>query len=288
MKAAVVGSTGVLGRAIVPLLLKEGYEVRALARSAEKAARVLPGGIEVVECDLLAPDVGEKIEGFLRGCDVVMHTATSIPANVNVPNVWEANTRLRTEVVRMLLDASLAVGAKQYIQQSITMAYPDCGEAWISEDTPLNDVPTRGHFSNPVVIMEGMIRETDASKLSWCILRGGSFVGPDTFQERLIVNLREGKEPVMCDGSNYTSLIHVADIGAAFVAAARYAPAGSIFNIVDEPLRQHEYYDRLAAAVGAPKPARDESSPCPPSWRCDNSRAKSTLHWQPTHDIIPS
>lgn len=287
MKIAVAGSTGVLGRAVIPLLVQQGYEVRALARSVEKAQKVLPQNTEIVACDLLSPDLDEKIAAYIQGCEAVMHLATSIPQNFALPHAWDANTRLRTEVVRTLLKASAEVGVKRYIQQSITMAYPDCGEDWITEEVPLDASPERASVCAPVIAMEGMIRQIPTQQLHWCILRGGTFVGPDTFQDRTIENMRAGKEIIPCDGSNFISLIHVADMAAASVAALNHAPAGSVFNVVDEPLRQHEYSDRLASSIGANKPRRDVDSPCPPSWRCSNQLARSMLNWRPRHDIIP-
>lgn len=287
MKIAVAGSTGVLGRAVIPLLLQQGYEVLALARSVEKAKNVLPQNIKMAECDLLSPNVSETITSYVQGCEAVIHIATSIPQNFALPNAWDANTRLRTDVVKMLLKVSAEVGVKQYIQQSITMAYPDCGENWITEDTPLDTSPERASPCAPVIAMEDMIRNIPTHQLHWCILRGGSFVGGDTFQDRAIENIRAGREIIPCDGRNFISLIHVADMATATVAALKHAPAGSIFNIVDEPMRQYEYSDRLAISIGANKPRRDANPVCPPPWRCSNQLAKSILRWNPTRDIIP-
>lgn len=287
MKIAVVGPTGVLGRALVPMLLQQGHGVRALARAVEKAKRIFPGSAEVVPCDLLAPDVSKTIQAALQGCDTVVHIATAIPTDFNAPHAWDANTRLRTDGVKVLLEAALTAGVRQYIQQSITMAYPDHGDDWITEDTLLDTSADRARTNGPVIRMEEMIREIPTSDLEWCILRGGSFVGPGTFQDKLMDDLRAGTAVIPCDGRNFLSLIHAADMAAAVAAAIKHAPAGSTFNIVDEPLRQREYYERLAASVGAEKPRHDERKSCPPSWRCDNRRAKTGLSWQPIHDVIP-
>lgn len=286
LKIAVAGSTGILGRAVIPLLVQQGHEVLALARSAEKAKASLPAGVEIVECDLLSLDLERTIGSFISGCEAVVHIATAIPRDFSAPDAWDANTRLRTDVVRILLRASLEAGVKRYIQQSITMAYPDRGEEWITEDTPLDTSPERAWLCGPVIEMEEMIRKISSHDLHWCILRGGSFVGRGTFQDAMIGNLRAGREIIPCDGRNFISLIHVADMATAVVAALDYAPAGSIFNVVDEPWRQNEYGDRLAISIGADKPKRDENSACPPSWRCSNQSARSTLNWQPVHDIF--
>ncbi len=287
MQVAVVGSTGVLGRALIPLLLQGGHTVRALARSAEKARLLLPQDAQIFECDLLSPNIEGHLPSLLNGCDAVIHIATSIPRDFNAPNAWDANTRLRTDGVRLLLDASREVGVKRYIQQSITMAYPDMSDDWITEDMPLDSSPERAWLCAPVIAMEQMLRNVPFAELEWCILRGGTFVGKDTFQESTIERLRIGKEIVPCDGRNFTSLIHVLDMASAIVAAIENASPGSVFNIVDEPLRYGEYLDRLADSIGIPRPRRDKVIECPPSWRCSNQAAKARLRWQPLHGIIP-
>ncbi len=167
------------------------------------------------------------------------------------------------------------------------MVYPDYGEDWITEDASFDSSPDQELICAPVITMEEMIRNVSPEELHWCILRGGTFVGPGTFQDRTIENLRAGKEVVSRDGRNFVSLIHVSDMATAIVAALRRAPAGSVFNIVDEPIRQGEYSDRLATSMGVARPRRDEKAKCPPSWRCSNQAAKSVLEWLPRHNIIP-
>jgi nucleoside-diphosphate-sugar epimerase len=154
------------------------------------------------------------------------------------------------------------------------------GDDWITEDIPLDSSPGRASICGPVIAMETMVREIPPEKLECCILRGGRFVGKGTFQDRAIENLRAGQERVPCDGSSFLSHIHVEDMASSVAAALVKAPAGSTFNIVDEPIRQGEYLERLAALVGAPKPRRDPNLACPPSQRCSNQAAKAVLGWK--------
>ncbi|MEJ2600102.1 MAG: NAD-dependent epimerase/dehydratase family protein [Anaerolineales bacterium] len=286
MNVAIVGPTGVLGRALVPLLLQKGYRVHALARSPEKVHKLFPQVADIFECDLLAIST-DDLASMLEGCDAVVHIATAIPRDFTAPHAMDVTNRLRTDGVRKLLDVSLEVGARRYIQQSITMAYPDHGDDWISEDMPLDSSPERAEICAPVIAMEQMVRDIPLDELEWCILRGGTFVGKGTFQEDRIERLRSGDEIVPCDGRNFTSLVHVADMASAVAAAIDHAPAGSVFNVVDEPLRNGEYLDRLAASIGAARPRRDRKADCTPSWRCSNQAAKAKLMWQPLHGITP-
>ncbi|MCC7361806.1 MAG: NAD(P)H-binding protein [Anaerolineales bacterium] len=270
----------------MPLLLQKGHTVRALARSAAKAHRLFPTGTEIVECDLLTTTTDE-LAAHLAGCDTVAHIATAIPRDFTVPNAWEANTRLRTDGVRVLLAATLQAGVRRYLQQSITMAYADHGDDWITEATPLDTGPERARTGSPVIAMEQMVQANPPEKLEWCILRGANFVGKDTHQDTVMEGLRLGQETVPCDGRNFVSLIHVMDMATAVVAAGERAPAGSVFNITAEPIRYGDYLDRLADSIGAARPKRDNSAPCPPSWRCSNQAAKDQLGWQPAHSLFP-
>ena len=167
------------------------------------------------------------------------------------------------------------------------MAYPDRGDEWITEEMPLDTSPERAGLCAPVITMEQLVRTLATDQLRWCLLRGGSFVGPDTFQETVAADLRNSKYVIAGTGQNFVSLIHVADMATATLAALEHAPDRSIFNVVAEPLREGEYLDRLADSIGAGRPPRDTTRLTPPSWRCRNRAARSILHWLPTHAIIP-
>lgn len=165
------------------------------------------------------------------------------------------------------------------------MAYPDESDHWLDENTPLDTSPDRAAICAPVIAMEDMVRSVDAKTLKWYILRGGTFVGPGTFQEDEVAQLRAAQVIVPGDGGNFISAVHVADMATAIVAALQYASPGSIFNIVDEPIRQGDYWDHLANLVNALLLARSSKLPSPPSFRCSNRAAQTVLGWTPTHGI---
>lgn len=286
MKVAIAGATGVLGRSLIPRLLQQGHTVLALARSVDKARALFGDEIEASDCDLLAPDAAERLSSLLPGCQAAAHLATAIPSNPAAPGAWDDTARLRTIGTRVLLQSCLEAGVERYVQQSIIMAYPDQGDEWIIESTPLDHSAGRATVCGPVMEMEAQLRRIPTGRIRWSILRGGNFVGPGTAQERVIENLRAGKERVLCDGSNYLSLIHVDDMARAVLLALEQAPGGTILNIVADPLRQGEYLDRLAEKIGAPRPQRNSSAACPPSWRCSRQAAKLILGWEPVESIL--
>jgi nucleoside-diphosphate-sugar epimerase len=288
MRIFIVGATGVLGKALLPLLQQQGHAVRALVRSKAKVQELQNIGIDAREGDLLTADVEPLLLDMMEGCDAAIHIATAIPEDSTALGAWDRNTRLRTEGTQHMLQAALATGVKRYIQQSIVMAYPDGGDEWIYENTPLDASPERRSLCGPVIDMEDIVRDIARDQLQWCILRGGNFVGPGTSQDRLIESLRAGTTSIPCDGTTFLSLVHVADMATAVSSALTQAPAGTLYNIVDEPIRSGDYLTRLATLVGAKQPEQDYSNPCPPSQRCSNQAACGILSWEPTHGIFPN
>ncbi len=286
MRVFIVGATGVLGRALLPLLQAQGHSVRALLRDSARQPAV--AGLEAVSGDLLNARIASALPAMLAGCDAAVHIATAIPRNPTIPGVWQANTRLRTEGTRRLLDAALAAGVPRYVQQSIVMAYPDGGERWIDERTPLDSSPARATLVGPVIAMEEMIRAVPAAQLQWCILRGGTFVGPGTAQDDQVAWLRQRMVAIPGDGRNFISPIHVGDMATAIVAALERAGTDAIFNIVDTPLRYGEYLDGITDRLGVRRPQRTPGLPNGPSYRCSNQAAREALGWSPSHSIWPT
>lgn len=113
----VVGSTGVLGRAIVTRLRVEGRLVRAMARSAVKASDLASLGAEVVPGDLLNP------ASLARACTGATQVIAAAHAMVG-------NGRNRSEAVddaghRALVDAARASGVAHFVYTSALGASPD-------------------------------------------------------------------------------------------------------------------------------------------------------------------
>ena len=77
-----------------------------------------------------------RLSELFSCCSAVVHAATAISRDFAAPGAWDANTRLRTEGTRLLLEASLSAGVDAYLQQSITLAYPEAGTAGWTRTAP--------------------------------------------------------------------------------------------------------------------------------------------------------
>jgi nucleoside-diphosphate-sugar epimerase len=287
MRIFVFGATGVLGRALLPRLKLARHDICALARSSQQAQALQAAGIEATVGDGLQAETQQHLPELMKGCEAVIHIATAIPADLSNPGAWETTTRLRTIGTRHLLDAALQAGVSSYLQQSILMAYPDSGDAWLDEDQPLDTAQARPWISGAVIEMEQMVRAVPPDRLRWTILRGGQYVGPGTGQEKLLERLREGQVEIPGNGQRFLSPIHVADMAEAIALALESAPGASIYQIVDQPLRYRDYIMGLADRLHLPHPPYNASLPEEPSFRCSNQRAREQLGWRPQHSIWP-
>ena len=280
MTVFLAGGTGVLGQALIPRLIADCQGVRAIVMCATTAN--LPPEVDVVEGDLLEQDIVR----LLDGCDAVVDVTSAIldGSALDPPN---STAHRRIAATQRLLEAALTCRVPCYVQRSIVMVYHDGGDAWLDEHAPLDHSRERAAICGPVVEIEARVRNIDPYVLGWTILRGGLCVGAAEDERALIKTLLAGDAVVAGDGSHYISPINVADMAAAIASALKRAPAGSTFNIVDEPLRYGDYIDALADLVGAPRPQRTPDARRPPSWRCTNDAARIGLQWMPRGRIWP-
>lgn len=288
MKVFVTGATGVLGWRAAKQLVAAGHAVTGVARGPEKAARVEALGATPIVVDLFDRAALTEV---VRGHEVVCNLATRIPpaSRALLPGAWSDNDRIRSEASRNLVDAALATDVQRYVQESIAFMYPDRGDAWILESTPLDVVS----YSRTLVDAEAQAqRFTDAGRTG-VALRFGMFYGPDSTHTIDFVRMaRRRIAMAVAPPDAYTSSITTHDAGRA-VAAALRAPTG-VYNVVeDEPLRCREYFDALADALGVARPrwstaalaklGGSKAAALRRSERVSNRRFKDATGWTPDY-----
>lgn len=291
MKVFVTGATGVLGTQAVPALVAAGHEVTAVARGPEKAQLVRSMGATPVSVDLFDPDAVKVAVG---GHWAVAHLATNIPPMTKAArsSAWAMNERLRTEASNHLVDAAISAGASRYVQEAICFPYLDQGDRWIDEDSPIEHTRMfagAGHA-------EAAVARFRATGADGVVLRFAQFHGSGNAHVDFFNALaRKRINPFLGAPGAYTSLVHVADAGAA-VAAALTTPSGT-YNIGDdEPMTRADAGRVVADALGVKPPFAVPGlvrALLPPaaktlarSQRISNVRFKEASGWSPVHPSI--
>ncbi|HLY26260.1 MAG TPA: NAD(P)-dependent oxidoreductase [Aggregatilineales bacterium] len=274
MKILVAGATGVVGRNLIPLLIEAGHSVAGSSRHEKRTPLIRALGATPVVFD--AHDrkaVFATLES--QRPDVLIDQLTDL-----AERDFAANSRLRIEGTRHLIDAAKAAGVQRVIAQSISWAYIP-GDSPAHEDEPLDlalDAPqSRRSLVQGTYALEQAVSEIP----DHVILRYGLFYGPGTYYAQggsIAEHVRLGK--VTADDS-VASFIHVEDAARAALLALNW-PAG-IFNIVDdEPAPSTEWLPIYAHLIGAPPPplasgsARGERG-------ASNKKARTVLGWKPLY-----
>jgi nucleoside-diphosphate-sugar epimerase len=270
MKIGIIGATGVVGRYVVPRLLANGHDVRAIVRREAAIPRFAAIGAETALSDIF--DTGALTDA-LAGCDAAINVATSVP-RPGAPSEWEENTKVRVDGTRSFIAAAAAAGVERVLHQSIAMINKSDDGAWIDETSPYYATP---HTASAVEL-ETLARDSD---LDWRIVRAALFYGPGTgYEDFWRRRAREGELQVPGDGDGYLSLIHISDVASAVVAALE-APGGQQIYMAadDEPATYNAFYGYLSTLEGAGAPAKD-GPVFLPSFRVRNEKLRG-LGWTP-------
>lgn len=280
MLIAVLGATGVYGRHLIPRLVAAGHQVRALVRNPSAAHTPRACGAEVLEADIFSES---RLVTTLKDCDIAVNLATSLPRPGATGGDFAANDRLRRDGTRTWLRACREARVPRVLQQSIAMVHGGGGATW-ADETTFHDVDTStiaGAANAAARDMEAAVTE---SELDWCVLRGGLFYGPGTgFDDDWFDRARNRRLRLPGDGSDYVSLLHIADMAAATVAAiARWPSRQALIVADDRPSTWAEVFSHIAAMAGVAPPEPGGRAGFQ-SFRVSNRRAKEWLAWQPMY-----
>jgi nucleoside-diphosphate-sugar epimerase len=277
-RIAVLGATGVYGRHLVPRLTAAGYRVRALARRPEAAATVAACGAEVVAADIFDK---ASLRAGLAGCDVAINLATSLPAPGEQGD-YAKNDQLRREGTPIFVRACREAGVPRVLQQGIAMTHAGGGDQWADETT--FHPPGEGIAGAAIAAVRAMEAAVVESDLDWVILRGALFYGPGTgFDDDWFARARAGKLRLPAEGNDYLSLIHIADMAAATVAAIRHWPSRQPLIVADDcPASWRDVLTYVCAVAGS-DPPQPGGRALMPSFRVKNARARELLGWEPAY-----
>lgn len=250
MRVLIAGATGVIGRALVPMLRDRGHHVTALVRKPPLAAGTDPDGLVVAGA--LDARAVRSAAGEARP-DVVVHLLSALRA----PDAegLEETARLRTQGTGNLIAAAEAAGAGRIVAASIAFATAPAGGPVLTEDAGLYlDAPDPGWALTVRAVAE---HERLVLGTGGMVLRYGTLYGPGTRYdpEGSIGGLvAAGKLPLPESAAGVTSFLHVKDAARAAVTAVE-TDAGGVFNVTDdEPATADTWVPEYARLLGAPAP----------------------------------
>lgn len=218
MKVFITGATGYVGFNVASAFRRAGHEVWGLARSEEKAQKLLQHEIHPVIGSM------QKPESYLKTaeeCSVLVHAAAEMSGDM-------------VDLDRRTIEAFLRAGKtgarpKTVIYTSGVWVHGNTGERLIDETTPPS--PAKLVAWRPA--HERMVLEAEG--IRGIVIRPGCVYG----RKGGLTNswfegaFRDRSLKVIGDGTNRWSMVHIDDLARAYVRAAESGLGGEIFNIVD-------------------------------------------------------
>jgi nucleoside-diphosphate-sugar epimerase len=271
MKIFLAGATGVVGRLLLPLLVEAGHDVAGTTRSANKQGQIIAMGGRPVLVDALDRDSMFAALNDERP-DVVIHQLTDLSARN-----FGANSQLRIDGTRNLVDAALKVGVERMIAQSISwVCVPGEKPAHEDELLDLEAAPPRRRTIAAVQSLEQTLLEMPVG----VVLRYGLLYGPDTWYSRSGLTTEQIRRGEITASDAVTSFLHVSDAAQAAVPALNW-PAGAVNIVDDTPAAGREWVPLYAKLVGAPAPPIQAGRQ---GWERGESNAKARqLGWNPQY-----
>lgn len=238
MRIFVAGATGVIGRRLVPQLVAQGHEVTALTRRDHAIAE----GVRTVVGDVYDAAGLREVVAAARP-EVVFHQLTDLSSRD-----FAANSRIRREGTRNLIDAALFAGVRRVISQSIAWAYGP-GDAPAVESTPL-DLDAADDRRRATVRAVAALEDITAEAPEWVVLRYGTLYGPGTWYTKGGAMADLAATGNLPTGPDITSFLHVQDAADAALAALDW-PTGAVNLVDNDPAPASTWTTLFAESVGA-------------------------------------
>ncbi len=266
MARLILAGCGFSGLATARLFAVAGWEVLALAHSAESLARLAREPFRSAVCDISLRESVERLARE-RGADAVIHCASSSHGGA------EAYRAVYLEGSRNLCEI---FAPKRFIFTSSTSVYAQTDGSSVDEESAAEPPRETGRI----------LREAEQLTLAagGIVARLAGIYGPG--RSVLLRKFFSGEAVIEGDGSRVVNQIHRDDIASALQVLAERGEPG-IYNVCDDqPTPQRELYEWLAAHFARALPP---SGPIDPNrkrgWtskRVSNAKLRA-LGWQPNH-----
>ncbi|MBE9528381.1 MAG: NAD-dependent epimerase/dehydratase family protein [Proteobacteria bacterium] len=243
-KVLVTGGTGFFGRVLVRRLVKEGYEVRVLARKLSDISVLDEHKIEIFYGDTAdAASLGAAFDGV----DVVIHAGISKrPRESHTSNV------IGTEKVVEAAKTSY-IDKLIYLGSCSVYGVSDAPGGLVTEESALEPLASKhGEVCETLQKADSIVLDAIDDGLCAVLLRTARVYGPGAESYTPEYTLRTGANYLSLDnGRFHPQFVHVENLADAVLRALQSESADrEVLNVVDyEPITTRQYMNRLIRNV---------------------------------------
>ncbi|CCQ57686.1 MULTISPECIES: hopanoid-associated sugar epimerase [Crocosphaera] len=250
IKAFVTGGTGFIGANLIRLLLKKGYEVRALVRPQSSLENLKPLDIEIIKGDLNDINLSEKI----RGCNVLFHVAAHYSLyQADKEQLYNSNV-LGT---RSILQAAKQANIERIIYTSSVAAIGVGNPGEIVNEThqsPVNELV--GHYKKSKYWAEQEAKKAIIKGQDIVIVNPSTPIGPldikPTPTGEIILRFLRRQMPAYVDTG--LNIIDVRDVAQGHLLALEKGKTGERYILGNKNLSLKALLEELSQLTGLKAP----------------------------------
>jgi dihydroflavonol-4-reductase len=251
MRALVTGATGFVGAAVARALVREGWQVRVLARAGSDRRNIQALPVEVSEGNLADRP---SLDRALNGCEALFHVAADYRLGAPDPRqLYQTNV----EGTRSILEASRQAGVSRVVYTSsvATVGIPADGSPG-NEDTPVGVADMIGHYKRSKFLAEQLVREAAQSGTPVVIVNPSTPIGPGDVKPtptgQVVLDAAAGRMPAYVDTG--LNIVHVDDVAAGHLLAFHRGRPGERYILGGQDMTLREILFEIAQLVGRKPP----------------------------------
>ena len=242
MKILITGSSGLIGSALVPVLIGDGHTIVRLVRRA-------PGA----DSARWNPDDGSLDHGALQGIDAVVHLAGESIASGRWTRARKAlilNSRVRGTALLARSVSALRDKPKIFLSASAVGFYGDRGDALLDETS----AGGRGFLADVCAKWEDAARPAADAGIPVVTMRTGVVLSrAGGALPKMLAPFKLGLGGALGAGTQYMSWIAIDDVVGAMQHLLRLDPvAGPVNLVAPDPVTNLEFTKTLGAVLGRP------------------------------------
>jgi nucleoside-diphosphate-sugar epimerase len=250
--AFVTGGSGFVGGALIRRLVRDGWTVRALARSDASARAVEDAGAQAVRGDL---DDTAAMRAGAEGADVFHHAAAKVE-DFGDPADFE---RVTVQGTKNALTAAREAGVPRFVHVG-TEAALMAGQPLVNVDetTPLRP-DSVAPYPWSKAKAEQAVRDANGDGLETVVVRP-RFVwgkGDTSLLPRIVDMTKSGKFAWIGGGGQLTATTHIDNTVEGLVLGAERGKPGGVYFVTDgDPVVFREFVSELIRTQGVNPPTR--------------------------------
>ena len=250
--AFVTGGSGFIGGALIERLRREGWDVRALARSERAADRVRELGAE--------PVMGDLDDLHIENCEVAFHAAAKVE-DFGDPADFE---RINVQGTRNVVHACREGGVRRLVHVG-TEAALMAGQPLVNVDETAELRPdSPSLYPSTKAKAEQLVRAANGDDLETVVVRP-RFVwgrGDETLLPQVIEMIRSGRFRWVGGGRQLTATTHIDNTVEGLWLAGTRGPPGGVWFVTDgEPVVFRDFMTEWVGTQSVEIP--DKSVPAP-------------------------